>query len=159
VVGRRDDADRPQCQTQSQSMAAAPVLHTDFVRGNIMEVELKNFMTHEHCVLRPSSRLNLVLGPSGAGKSSFVAAIYLAFGGDIKDLLRASKIDDFIRRGAAKAHIRVRHGAVSRAPPHARCLDAGGPWPHPARFFFDLSGHCPRRLPGTPARAESCAPM
>ncbi|CAN6806044.1 unnamed protein product [Brassica oleracea] len=42
----------------------------DFLPGNIIEIELHNFMTFNHLVCNPGSRLNLVIGPNGSGKSS-----------------------------------------------------------------------------------------
>lgn len=50
--------------------------------GNIIEIELRNFMTFDHLICKPGSRLNLVIGPNGAGKSSLVCAIALALGGE-----------------------------------------------------------------------------
>lgn len=50
--------------------------------GNITEIELNNFMTFDHLICKPGSRLNLVIGPNGSGKSSLVCAIALALGGE-----------------------------------------------------------------------------
>lgn len=54
----------------------------DYVPGNIIEIELSNFMTFSHLRCVPGSRLNLVIGPNGSGKSSLVCAIALGLGGD-----------------------------------------------------------------------------
>nr|CAB3468809.1 unnamed protein product [Digitaria exilis] len=54
----------------------------DYVPGNIVEIELCNFMTYDRLVCRPGSRLNLVVGPNGSGKSSLVCAIALGLAGD-----------------------------------------------------------------------------
>ncbi|MQL85557.1 hypothetical protein Taro_018094 [Colocasia esculenta] len=54
----------------------------DYLPGNIVEIEIKNFMTYDHLKCKPGSRLNLVIGPNGSGKSSLVCAIALGLGGD-----------------------------------------------------------------------------
>jgi hypothetical protein len=54
----------------------------DYVPGNIVEIELCNFMTYDRIVCRPGPRLNLVVGPNGSGKSSLVCAIALGLAGD-----------------------------------------------------------------------------
>lgn len=53
-----------------------------YVPGNIVEIELSNFMTYHRLACRPGPRLNLVLGPNGSGKSSLVCAIALALAAD-----------------------------------------------------------------------------
>ena len=54
----------------------------DYLPGNIVEIELHNFMTFDDMVCKPGPRLNLVIGPNGAGKSSLVCAIALGLGGE-----------------------------------------------------------------------------
>lgn len=54
----------------------------DYVPGNIVEIELFNFMTYDRLVCCPGPRLNLVVGPNGSGKSSLVCAIALGLAGD-----------------------------------------------------------------------------
>lgn len=54
----------------------------DYLPGNIVEIELHNFMTFDYLKCKPCSRLNLVIGPNGSGKSSIVCAIALGLGGD-----------------------------------------------------------------------------
>lgn len=50
--------------------------------GNIVEIELHNFMTFDLLTCKPGPRLNLVVGPNGSGKSSVVCAIALGLGGE-----------------------------------------------------------------------------
>lgn len=54
----------------------------DYLPGNIIEVELHNFMTFDNLKCKPGPRLNLVIGPNGSGKSSLVCAIALGLGGE-----------------------------------------------------------------------------
>ncbi|KAL5981826.1 Structural maintenance of chromosomes protein 5 [Asimina triloba] len=53
-----------------------------YVPGNIVEIELRNFMTFEFLKAKPGPRLNLVIGPNGSGKSSLVCAIALGLAGE-----------------------------------------------------------------------------
>lgn len=54
---------------------------SQFVKGAIVKVVLRNFMTYGGPVeIKPGPRLNLVLGPNGTGKSSFVCAMCLGLG-------------------------------------------------------------------------------
>lgn len=50
--------------------------------GNILEIELYNFMTFDYLKCKPGPRLNLVIGPNGSGKSSLVCAIALGLCGE-----------------------------------------------------------------------------
>lgn len=50
--------------------------------GNILEIELCNFMTFDYLKCKPGPRLNLVIGPNGSGKSSLVCAIALGLCGE-----------------------------------------------------------------------------
>lgn len=54
----------------------------DYLPGNIVEIEIHNFMTFNDLKCKPASRLNLVVGPNGSGKSSLVCAIALGLGGE-----------------------------------------------------------------------------
>ena len=79
----------------------------DYVPGNIVEIELRNFMTYDRLVCRPGPRLNLVVGPNGSGKSSLVCAIALALAADPAILGRASSVRAFVKRGEDSGHVRL----------------------------------------------------
>ncbi|XP_044985561.1 structural maintenance of chromosomes protein 5 [Hordeum vulgare subsp. vulgare] len=79
----------------------------DYVPGNIVEIELCNFMTYDRLVCRPGPRLNLVVGPNGSGKSSLVCAIALALAADPSILGRASSVGAFVKRGEESGHVRL----------------------------------------------------
>ncbi|KAF8658782.1 hypothetical protein HU200_059268 [Digitaria exilis] len=79
----------------------------DYVPGNIVEIELCNFMTYDRLVCRPGSRLNLVVGPNGSGKSSLVCAIALGLAGDPNILGRASSVGAFVKRGEVAGHVKI----------------------------------------------------
>lgn len=79
----------------------------DYMPGNIIEIELHNFMTFDHLMCKPGSRLNLVIGPNGSGKSSLVCAIALALGGDPQLLGRATSIGAYVKRGEDSGYIKI----------------------------------------------------
>ncbi|XP_019051963.1 PREDICTED: structural maintenance of chromosomes protein 5 isoform X2 [Nelumbo nucifera] len=79
----------------------------DYLPGNIIEIELNNFMTFDHLKCKPHSRLNVVVGPNGSGKSSLVCAISLGLGGEPQLLGRASSIGAFVKRGEESGYIKI----------------------------------------------------
>lgn len=79
----------------------------DYLPGNIMEIEIHNFMTYDHLICKPGSRLNLVIGPNGSGKSSLVCAIALGLAGEPQLLGRASSIGAFVKRGEESGYIKI----------------------------------------------------
>ncbi|KAK9058096.1 hypothetical protein SSX86_022936 [Deinandra increscens subsp. villosa] len=79
----------------------------DYLPGNIVEIEIRNFMTFNHLVCKPGSRLNLVIGPNGSGKSSLVCAIALGLGGEPQLLGRAATIGAFVKRGEESGHTKI----------------------------------------------------
>ncbi|CAM0872704.1 unnamed protein product [Alopecurus aequalis] len=104
-------AKRPKLEPSSSAGAApagAPQRgDDDYVPGNIVEIELCNFMTYDRLVCRPGPRLNLVVGPNGSGKSSLVCAIALALAADPAILGRASSVRAFVKRGEDSGHVKL----------------------------------------------------
>uniref|UniRef100_A0A0D9XTG6 Structural maintenance of chromosomes protein 5 n=1 Tax=Leersia perrieri TaxID=77586 RepID=A0A0D9XTG6_9ORYZ len=79
----------------------------DYVPGNIVEIELCNFMTYARLTCRPGPRLNLVIGTNGSGKSSLVCAIALALAAEPNFLGRASSVGAFVKRGEESGPARI----------------------------------------------------
>lgn len=79
----------------------------DYLPGNIVEIEIRNFMTFNHLVCKPGSRLNLVIGPNGSGKSSLVCAIALGLGGEPQLLGRAGTVGAFVKRGEDSGYTKI----------------------------------------------------
>ncbi|KAH7851079.1 hypothetical protein Vadar_007020 [Vaccinium darrowii] len=79
----------------------------DYMPGNIVEIELNNFMTFNKLTCKPGPRLNLVVGPNGSGKSSLVCAIALGLGGEPQLLGRASSVGAFVKRGEESGFIKI----------------------------------------------------
>ncbi|KAJ8747043.1 hypothetical protein K2173_011297 [Erythroxylum novogranatense] len=79
----------------------------DYMPGNIIELELRNFMTYEFLRCKPGSRLNLVIGPNGSGKSSIVCAIGLCLGGEPSILGRIGNIGGYVKHGEESGHMKI----------------------------------------------------
>ncbi|XP_057807772.1 structural maintenance of chromosomes protein 5 [Salvia miltiorrhiza] len=79
----------------------------DYVPGNIIKIEICNFMTFSKLTCKPGSRLNLVIGPNGSGKSSLVCAIALGLGGEPQLLGRAKKIGAYVKRGEESGYTEI----------------------------------------------------
>ncbi|GAV75400.1 SMC_N domain-containing protein [Cephalotus follicularis] len=79
----------------------------DYLPGNIIEIELHNFMTFNHLTCKPGPRLNLVIGPNGSGKSSIVCAIALGLGGEPQLLGRATSVGAYVKRGEEAGYIKI----------------------------------------------------
>ncbi|XP_027340674.1 structural maintenance of chromosomes protein 5 isoform X2 [Abrus precatorius] len=79
----------------------------DYVPGNILEIELCNFMTFDYLKCKPGPRLNLVIGPNGSGKSSLVCAIALGLCGEPQLLGRATSIEAYVKRGEESGYIKI----------------------------------------------------
>uniref|UniRef100_A0A0E0DVB5 Structural maintenance of chromosomes protein 5 n=1 Tax=Oryza meridionalis TaxID=40149 RepID=A0A0E0DVB5_9ORYZ len=120
-------AKRPKVDPSSSSSSAPPPPppppqrgDDDYVPGNIMEIELCNFMTYDHLTCRPGPRLNLVVGPNGSGKSSLVCAIALALAADPAILGRASSVAAFVKRGEDSGHVKI--SLRGNTPDHKLCI-------------------------------------
>ncbi|KAL9275161.1 Structural maintenance of chromosomes protein 5-like protein, partial [Drosera capensis] len=94
----------------SEPLAKRPKIERgedDYLPGNMIEIELGNFMTFDHLVCKPGPRMNLVIGANGAGKSSLVCAIAIGLGGDPQLLGRASSVGAFVKRGKESGFIKI----------------------------------------------------
>ena len=78
-----------------------------FVKGNIVRISMKNFLTFSDTVVLPGPRLNLIIGPNGTGKSSIVNAVCICFAGRLGLLGRSGDLASFVRHGAEQATVEV----------------------------------------------------
>ena len=76
-------------------------------RGNLISVEMWNFLTFSHTLIRPGPRMNLVIGPNGTGKSTIVNAVCIAFGGSPRLLGRNPDLGAFVKHGTSEARVEV----------------------------------------------------
>jgi len=79
----------------------------DYLSGNIVEIDMHNFMTYDHIKSRPGSRLNLVIGLNGTGKRSLVCVIAIGLAREPQLLGRASNIGDYVKRGEEVGWIKI----------------------------------------------------
>eukprot|EP01084_Bolivina_argentea_P262639 444210_1 len=86
-----------------------------FQQGQIVRINLTNFMTFDQCEIKCDPGLNLIVGPNGSGKSSIVCAICLGLAGKPKSLGRGDKASSFIKQGRKQAKIEIELFANNRA--------------------------------------------
>ncbi|KAL0279416.1 UNVERIFIED_CONTAM: hypothetical protein PYX00_000981 [Menopon gallinae] len=78
-----------------------------YMQGQIIKVQLRNFMSYDEIELRPGFHLNLIIGPNGTGKSTFVCAVILALGGNTKSLCRADRLSAYVKNGCSEGTIDI----------------------------------------------------
>lgn len=66
--------------------------------GNIIQVDLFNFMVYTRGKFNFDSNLNMILGANGSGKSSVLCAINIVLCGALANIGRASEMDNFIKK-------------------------------------------------------------
>lgn len=76
-----------------------------FRRGNLLRVEMNNFLTFSSTTIQPGPRMNLIIGPNGTGKSSVANAVCIVFGGHPRLLGRSSDLGGFVKHGTHQAVI------------------------------------------------------
>ncbi|KAI9595896.1 hypothetical protein BDF19DRAFT_440498 [Syncephalis fuscata] len=77
------------------------------MRGAIVRMALRNFVTYDRCEFWPGPHLNMIIGPNGTGKSTIVCAMALGLGGSTSLLGRGKELADFVKHGHDKAVIEV----------------------------------------------------
>jgi len=70
----------------------------------IQQLELTDFKSYEHAIIRFMPGMNAILGENGAGKSSILEAVGLALFGHAP---AGTKRDQLVREGQSTAHIRL----------------------------------------------------
>ncbi|KAG0584268.1 hypothetical protein KC19_3G198200 [Ceratodon purpureus] len=94
-------------RSSKRARTSATRAGNEFLPGNIIEIEVHNFMTYTHLKSKPGPRLNLVIGPNGTGKSSLVCAIGIGLAGEPSLLGRATSIGDYVKRGEESGWIKI----------------------------------------------------
>lgn len=103
-----DEAPRPSLRRASQGLVPGREGREEmppFVRGNLVRVRMKNFLTYSDTTIRPGPRMNVIVGPNGSGKSSIVNAVCLVFGGPLRLLGRSTDLTAYIKHGEQEAQI------------------------------------------------------
>ncbi|SGZ39096.1 uncharacterized protein HGUI_01296 [Hanseniaspora guilliermondii] len=69
-----------------------------YTTGNIIQVDLFNFMVYTRGKFNFDSNLNMILGANGSGKSSVLCAINIVLCGALSNIGRASEMENFIKK-------------------------------------------------------------
>jgi hypothetical protein len=81
---------------------------TSYEAGQILRVEVENFMCHRRFHVTLGKHLNFITGRNGSGKSAIVAAIQLCLGSNARQTGRGSNLGKYIREGSeANAVLKV----------------------------------------------------
>ncbi|CAN6633291.1 structural maintenance of chromosomes protein 6 [Trichomonascus vanleenenianus] len=81
---------------------------TKFTRpGQIMKVELMNFMCHDELSVEFKPRMNFITGANGSGKSTILTAITTCLGGKASATNRGSSLKALIKEGRQTALISI----------------------------------------------------
>jgi chromosome segregation ATPase len=73
---------------------------TNFDAGQILEIEMKDFMCHRRFTVKLGRRLNFIVGKNGSGKSAIATALQLCLGATARNTGRGSALSTFIREGS-----------------------------------------------------------
>ena len=72
----------------------------DYEAGQILTIEVENFMCHRRMTVTLNRGLNFITGQNGSGKSAIAAAIQLVCGANTKDTGRGKSLGNLIREGS-----------------------------------------------------------
>ena len=53
--------------------------NAEYLKGSIIRVNMKNFLTYDSCEVFPGPRLNVIMGPNGTGKVCYFLYIYVLY--------------------------------------------------------------------------------
>ncbi|KAJ1915195.1 Structural maintenance of chromosomes protein 5 [Mycoemilia scoparia] len=81
--------------------------YSQYPRGGILKIAVKNFVTYDSCEFYPGPCLNMIIGPNGTGKSTIVCSLALGLGGNPSLLGRAKDISEFVKHGHENAWIEI----------------------------------------------------
>ncbi|CDF32689.1 unnamed protein product [Chondrus crispus] len=140
VVDLDDDE---QCQFVARSDPPRPITRfPGFRKGNIVKIQMKNFLTFTNTAIHPGPCMNVILGPNGTGKSTVVNAVCIAFAGNPKLLGRSPDLGAFVKHGEDRATVE----AILYDPdlPHGtrtvtRSFDTDG------KSYFEIDGERARQ--------------
>lgn len=97
----------PRTSTASHEAMRAVNPQSTYVRGNLVRIIMRNFLTFSDTSVVPGPRLNLIIGPNGTGKSTIVNAVCVVFGGKLGLLGRSGDLASFVRHGETEATVEV----------------------------------------------------
>ena len=77
------------------------------VKGSVVRVSLRNFMTYVNETFWPGPNFNVVVGANGSGKSSIVTALCICLGGDLNYLNRQTDISSLVNNNSDQSEAQV----------------------------------------------------
>ena len=79
----------------------------DYMKGSVVRIKVKNFVTYDEVEVRPGPRLNVIIGPNGSGKSTLVCALVLGLGGKSTLLKKGKQLGEFVKHKKENAVIEI----------------------------------------------------
>lgn len=73
---------------------------TNFDAGQIIRIDMKDFMCHRKFTVNLGRRLNFIVGKNGSGKSAIATALQLCLGATARNTGRGTALSSFIREGS-----------------------------------------------------------
>lgn len=89
----------------SSSVPLAPDVR--WPAGQVMRIELQNFMCHEHLEVELASNVTFISGRNGSGKSALLTALQVCFGVRARRTGRAGAVRELVRQGCHSARVLV----------------------------------------------------
>ncbi|ESK86523.1 structural maintenance of chromosome complex subunit [Moniliophthora roreri MCA 2997] len=99
--------------SQSQAEEVAVIVKTQprdtdgFIPGQIVRMQLHNFLTYDFTEFACGPYLNMIIGPNGTGKSSIACAIALGLNWPPSILGRAENIQSFVKNDKETGYVEI----------------------------------------------------
>ncbi|EEB86811.1 hypothetical protein MPER_16097, partial [Moniliophthora perniciosa FA553] len=87
-----------------------------FIPGQIVRMQLHNFLTYDFAEFTCGPYLNMIIGPNGTGKSSIACAIALGLNWSPSILGRAESIQSFVKNDKDTGYVEIEMKAPKGRP-------------------------------------------
>ncbi|KAK7029359.1 Structural maintenance of chromosomes protein 5 [Paramarasmius palmivorus] len=87
-----------------------------FIPGQIVRIQLQNFLTYDFANFNCGPYLNMIIGPNGTGKSSIACAIALGLNWPPSILGRAESIQSFVKNDKETGYVEIEMKAPRGRP-------------------------------------------
>ncbi|KAL0581479.1 Structural maintenance of chromosomes protein 5 [Marasmius crinis-equi] len=78
-----------------------------YIPGQIVRIQLMNFLTYDYANFNCGPYLNMIIGPNGTGKSSIACAIALGLNWSPSILGRAENISSFVKNDKEEGYVEI----------------------------------------------------
>ncbi|KAG7097539.1 hypothetical protein E1B28_004878 [Marasmius oreades] len=103
-----DGDSRPSMVAKDEPVVKTLPRDTDgYIPGQIVRIQLKNFLTYDYANFHCGPYLNMIIGPNGTGKSSIACAIALGLNWPPSILGRAENIFSFVKNDQDEGYIEI----------------------------------------------------